>query len=325
MSPRARVLVIVAAVAIVAAGVAVGASVLQSSGGTGKSAAAGAPRKGLPPLSLDLGVRTDPEALALRRASALYSSGDAAAAARVFAGYSSLEAQLGAAIAAWPNGSLDALERLARLHPRDPEVLLNLGLARYWAGHDADALSAWRLAAARGADTPSGVHAGDLIHPNFPRGLPFVVSSYGPPAGVTRLPPSQQLAELARRARTGGYRDKLVYGIALQRLGHPLSAERQFAAAAALAPDDPEAQVAAAVGRFDKARPSLAFSQLGPLARRFPHAPTVRFHLGLLLLWLGQLKAARAQLQLAVADGPGTVLGKEAARFLESLSGIKSR
>ena len=316
---------IVASVAVLAAGVAVAASVLQSSGGTGKSAGAGVPRKGLPPLSLDLGVRTDPEALALRRASTLYASGSARAAARIFAGYRSLEAQLGAALAAWPNGSLEVLERLARLHPRDPEVLLNLGLARYWAGHDADALSAWRLAAAVGADTPSGVHADDLIHPNFPRGLPFVASSYGPPAGVARLPPPQQLAELARRARTGGYRDKLVYGIALQRLGHPLSAERQFATAAALAPDDPEAQVAAAVGRFDKARPSLAFSQLGPLARRFPHAPTVRFHLGLLLLWLGQLKAARAQLQLAVADGPGTVLGKEAARFLESLSGIKPR
>ena len=270
-------------------------------------------------------MRTDPEAVALRRASTLYARGNAAGAARVFARYGSLEAQLGAALAAWPRGSLLALERLAGAHPGNAEVLLNLGLARYWAGRDNDALAAWRLAAAAGPDSPSGVRASDLLHPGFPRGLPYVVSSYQPPAAVTRLPPPQQLAALARRARTGTYRDKLSYGIALQRLGHPLSAERQFAAAAALAPDDPEAQVAAAVGRFTKARPSLAFAKLGPLARRFPHSPAVRFHLGLLLLWLGQVNQARAQLRLAVADGPQTVPGKEAARFLASLRGIKGR
>lgn len=323
VSPRTRVSAVVAAVAVLAAGTAVGVSALQSSGG--KGAAAPTQRKGLPPLELDLGVRTDPEAVALRRASTLYASGNAGGAERIFGRYSSLEAQLGAALAAWPRGSLDELERLARAHPRNAEVLLNLGLARYWAGRDADALAAWRLAAAAGPDLPSGVRANDLLHPSFPRGLPYVVSSYAPPAAVTRLPPAQQLDALARRSRTGSYRDKLIYGIALQRLGHPLSAERQFVAAAALAPNDPEAQAAAAVGRFTKAKPSLAFSKLGPLTRRFPHSPAVRFHLGLLLLWLGQLNQARVELRLAVADGPRTELGKEAARFLQSLRGIKSR
>jgi len=315
--------VIVVAAAAVAAGVAVGAGVLQSSGG--KSSAATTARKGLPPVELDLGVRTDPEAVALRHASTLYADGNAAEAARIFGRYGSLEARLGSAFAAWPKGTLEELERLAASHPGNAEVLLNLGLARYWAGQDADALAAWRRAAAAGPDTPSGVRADDLLHPSFPRGLPYVVTSYEPPAAIARLSPPQQLAALARRARTGTYKDKLIYGIALQRLGHPLSAERQFAAAAALAPSDPEAQVAAAVGRFSKANPSLAFSRLGPLARRFPRSPTVRFHLGLLLLWLGQLDKARSELRLAVADGPRTVLGLEAARVLESLRGIKSR
>jgi tetratricopeptide (TPR) repeat protein len=323
MSPRTRVIVIVAAAAAVAAGAAVGVSVLQSPGG--KSAAATTQRKGLPPLELDLGVRTDPEAVALRRASTLYTRGNAPAAARIFDRYGSLEGQLGAAFAAWPKGSLDALGRLAAAHPRNAEVLLDLGLARYWAGRDTDAEAAWRLAASSGPDTPSGVRANDLLHPGFPRGLPYVVTSYQPPAAVTLLPPERQLAALAHRAATGSYRDKLVYGIALQRLGHPLSAEREFEAAAVLAPDDPEAQVAAAVGSFTKANPSLAFSKLGPLSQRFPHSPTVRFHLGLLLLWLGQVDRARAQLRLAVADGPRTPLGNEAERFLESLKGIKSR
>ena len=48
---------------------------------------------------------------------------------------------------------------------------------------------------------------------------------------------------------------RLVRGVRLQQSGRPVSAEREFAAAAAArAHDDPEAQVAAAVGRFDKDR-----------------------------------------------------------------------
>ena len=38
------------------------------------------------------------------------------------------------------------------------------------------------------------------------------------------------------------------------------------------APANAEAQVAGAVGRFDKTRPADAFSALGPLTRRFPRA-----------------------------------------------------
>ena len=114
-------------------------------------------------------------------------------------------------------------------------------------------------------------------------------------------------------------RAKLLYGVALQRLERPVSAERQFAAAASLAPDDPEARVAAAVGLFDKDRPALAFSRLGPLVRTFPRAPTVRFHLGLLLLWIHRLDAARQELRLARAEGPRTPIGMEANAFLVRL------
>src|SRR5439155_15102676 len=100
----------------------------------------------------------------------------------------------------------------------------------------------------------------------------------------------QQLAALARAARRPDVRAKLLYGLALQRLGHRLAARREYDAAAKLAPGDPEAQVAAAVGHFDKSRPADAFSRLGPLTRRFPHAATVRFHLGPLLFWLSRVQ-----------------------------------
>ena len=47
---------------------------------------------------------------------------------------------------------------------------------------------------------------------------------------------------------------------------------------------DPEAR-GEWLARLDKTHPERAFSRLGPLSRRYPHASTVRFHLGLLLLY----------------------------------------
>src|SRR5207248_9659336 len=105
-------------------------------------------------------------------------------------------------------------------------------------------------------------------------------------------------------------------GIELQAELRPVSAERVFAAAARLAPTDPEARTAAAVGLYDKDRPAVAFSQLGPLVRRFPHAQTVRFHLGLLLIYLRQIPQAKQELALAVAEGPRTRLGERARVLL---------
>jgi predicted Zn-dependent protease len=138
--------------------------------------------------------------------------------------------------------------------------------------------------------------------------------------GAHRVEPARELDALARAARTDGARAKILYGVALQRLNRPRSAERQFAAAAREAPNDPEARVAAAVGRFDKANPSAAFSRLGPLVRVFPHAQTVRFHLGLLLLWIGQVKQARNELQLARSEDPKSTLGEQASAYLSVLA-----
>ena len=114
----------------------------------------------------------------------------------------------------------------------------------------------------------------------------------------------------------------ILYGVALQRLGRSVSAERQFAAAARAAPADAEAQVAAAVGRFTKANPAAAFSRLGPLSVRFPHAQSVRFHLGELLVWIRQVPQARREFRLAVKLGPSTGLGRTSQTFLTQLSKI---
>ena len=216
-----------------------------------------------------------------------------------------LSASVRDALRAWPHDTVSTLRALAREHPRSAFVHLNLGLALFWNRDDAGALAEFRAAKRVDPDTPSAVRAGDLLHPNSPRGLPQFIPSF---------------ARATNKAQ-----ELLVRGIRLQRAGRPISAERQFAAAAALAPNDPETQVAAAVGRFDKDHPERAFSRLGPLVRRFPHAQTVRFHLGILSLWIGGFAEARRQLRLAVADDPGTPYATEAKTLLARLGNVGTK
>ncbi len=319
MTPRARIFSLVALAAVVASAVVV-AGVLA----TRSDVPSVKPRQGRPPLALDLGLRTDPEARALERAESLYRSRPKEA-AKIFARYSSPEAQVGAAMAGWPAGTVGRLQTLAAQYPRSAAVALNLGLALYWSRRDAEAIGAWREAAALEPDSPYAVRAEDFLHPRYAPGLPAFVPSFQESVRTRVLTPARRLAALAAAARGGDAHAKLLYGVALQHLGHPRSAEKQFAAAARQAPSDPEARVAAAVGRFDKSNPSAAFGRLGPLVRVFPHAPTVRFHLGLLLLWLGQVDRARDELRQARAEDPKSSLGRAADSYLSALRSVGTR
>lgn len=318
MSPRLRVYAIVAACAAAAAGLTIGIT-LATRTTPPKPQREG----GRPPLVLDLGVRTDPEAVALRRATTLYERGQVRAARLIFDRYRSPEAEIGAAFAAWPDG-FGEVGALARTFPRSSLVQLHYGLALYWRGDRDAAAGAWRASRGAQPDTPYALRAEDLLYPNFPRGLPQFVPSFRSPGALDRLSPPMQLAFLEGQAKSGGAREKLLYGVALQRLDRQLSALREFEAAAKAAPADPEPKVAVAVAQFDKANPSRTFSQLGPLARRYPRSQSVRFHLGLCLLWLGDVKEAKRQLGLARTLGAGTALGKEAKQFLERLAKVGS-
>lgn len=322
VSPRTRVIAIVSLVAL-AAGAAVVGFAARSGGEPPSLASALKPRTGAPPLALDLGVRVDAEASALRRALGLYDGGHRKEAAAVFARYDSLEARVGQAIAAWPEKSLARLGELATAHPRSGLVQVNLGLALFWAGRPGSE-QAWRQAAAIEPDSSYAITAENLLFPQFNRNRPTFVSAEAVPAELNGKSPPAQLAILRRNAATGSAKAKLLYGIALQTLFRPVSARREFEAAARLAPNDAEVLTAAAVGRFDKAHLSAAFSRLGPLTRRFPHAATVRFHLGLLLLWTGSVKEAERQLRLATTVQPGSPLAREATRFLTTLKGVSS-
>jgi tetratricopeptide (TPR) repeat protein len=245
------------------------------------------------------------------------------AAADVFGQHDSLEARVGAAFSMWPDGTLDRLEQLGKLYPESALVQLHLGLARLWAQRG-DPVAAWRAALEAEPDTPYAILAGNVLHPRLPRGLPAFIPSFAASQDVTRLPPERQLDALRERAERGGIRELLLYGVGLQRVGRPVSAAQIFGQGARRAPGNAEAQVAAAVGLFDKDHPERAFGRLGPLTRIYPNEPTVRFHLGVLLLWTGRIDEAARQLRLASRTRPGSPLAREAQRYLETIRTARS-
>jgi len=322
-----RVVVIVALAALIAAAAVVGATLLQTRGEhTTVPGAVIKPRAGQPPLALNFGIETSAEARALTRAQALYNGGHVAQAAAIFARHRSLESQIGSAFAAWNKNGLATMQSLAASHPASSAALLHLGIADYWAGQNADAVAEWENAARVGADSPYGVKAEDLLHPTLKiPGLPYIVLDFQPPSAIGNLPPAERLAALTRAAARPDARAKLLYGSALWNLERPVSAERQFEAAAKLAPHDPLARTAAAVGAFTKANPVKAFSRLGPLTGVFPRSAVVRFHLGLLLLWSGEQRKAVAQLRLAAADAPHSSYAQDARTLLSRLPGTRSK
>jgi tetratricopeptide (TPR) repeat protein len=321
MSARTRVVAAVALAATAAAAGVVGVTLLQTRGEhTTAPGAVGAPRKGAPPLELDFGVRSDAEARALARAANLYNHGHRAQAAPIFARYRSLEAQIGAAFAAWPGHALDDLKQIVSAHPRSALAELHLGWAYLWSGRNADAAAAWTRAIQVQPDSAAAVAADTELHyPAIAPGLPIVISPLSPPPAVAKLPAAQELAALARGAARPDAKAKLLYGLALWHLERPVSAARQFRQAALLAPNDPLAQTLAAVGSFSKARPVTAFSRLGPLTGVFPKAAVVRFHLGILLIWTRQPKKGEQQLRLAIADNPKSVYAKQARSLLADI------
>jgi tetratricopeptide (TPR) repeat protein len=319
VSARTRIGLLVAALAVAAAIVVTAAAVLTGEDVESAPAAERPPqpREGSPPLELSFGARDDAETRELRRAAQLYAAGRHDQAGRIFGRYDSLEAKLGAAFAAWPE-SEDRIEQLGALYPRSALVQLHVGLARFWAGVGG-AETAWREARDVEPDTPYAVRADDFLHPSFAPGLPQFTPTFAfeAPEGT----PAEQVEALARDRSARG---RLLYGIALQRLGRPVSARRAFADALRLEPRNVDALVADAVGRYDKSNPSGAFSRLGPLSRRFPEAATVRFHLGVLLLWQADVKAAERQLRLARAADPGGRIGRQAQRYLDEIGKIGS-
>ncbi|HWB22308.1 MAG TPA: hypothetical protein VG652_05430 [Gaiellaceae bacterium] len=202
-------------------------------------------------------------------------------------------AKIRAAYRTWPHNSVNEMVALGQDYPHDPVVQLYLGIALIWAGYDADAEAPLKAAKKWGRNTEIEVKADSLLHPQFFPGDPIFTPLSGNPL--------------------------LVRGAKLQVEGHQHSAEALYERAVRKNPNDVEALVAQAVGRFDKDNLNASFSQLGPLTQRFPKSQLVRYFLGYLLAVTGQGSAAVTQFQKTVALGGSTVLGRNAEAFLSKL------
>ncbi len=194
-----------------------------------------------------------------------------------------------------PRAAARVLEPLAQEHPDDAVVQFNNATALYCAGFPAEAAQAYRKAKKAGRNTWYQVQADLILHPQYFQNAGYPIFTYF------------------------GSDPLLVQGQIQQRAFHQVSAERLYARAAKLHPNDPDARVAAAVGRFDMDDLSASFSRLGPLVKTFPHSQTVRFHLGLLLAWTAQKALAVKEFRQARALGPTTKLGKESNAFLKGV------
>ena len=323
MTARARVLAVVAVAAALTVAGTVTVAWLQTRGETTRQAGlVTKPRKGKPPLTFDLGVRSDAEARALLRGERLLRQGKAQAALAVFERYRSVDAQIGAAFARWPDGGLDTLKRLVAAHPRSAAAQLHLGWALLWTGRAADAVRQLQRVDTQFPDAPESVTAEDFLYPKLAPDLPPIVLGLALPSAPTA---ADQLRILAAAARGPGADAKLRYGLALWSLRRRVSAQRQFAAAARLAPRSPVAQTAAAVGLFTKRAPVRSFSRLGPLTGVFPKAAVVRFHLGALLLWTGEVQKAAVQLHLAVRDEPRSPFATAARQLVSLIPGAGTK
>jgi tetratricopeptide (TPR) repeat protein len=310
VAARARVVLIVALIALAAAGATVAGALLQGGdiGGEvhGRTDTAAEPAAERPALELAVIDRDDAEARALRAAERLYETGTPDQALAAFEAVlrrntGSIEAATGAIIASWPDRTVERLQDLAERNPGSGVVRLNLGLALFATGNLEEARAAWREAERRDPDSPAALRGEDLLNPDSPPGRPRFL-----------LEP-----------RVADENEWLVRGSRFERIGHRLSAQKAYDRAVERDPGSLEAKVAAAVARFDKDRPADAFSRLGPLTREYPRAAVLRYHLGLLLLWLPNVEESKRQLRLARALAPSSPYGRQAARLLEQLDEIE--
>jgi len=312
-----RVVLIVVLVACIAAAAVVGGTLLQTRGElTTVPGAVIKPRSGTPPVFFDFGVHSSRETQELSRAANLLDTKHVAAARAIFRRYHSLQAQIGLAFANWSGDGLATLQTLAARNPDSPVAEYHLGWALYWSGRAADAAAAWKRVDTHFPDSPESVEAENELYSSDQSGLPDLFLPVKLPQASSR---AAQLRVLASAARGPDVEAKMRYGYFLWQLWHRVSAERQFAEAARRAPHNPYARTAAAVALFTKRAPRRAFAQLGPLTAVFPHAPVVRFELGLLLVSTAQTTKGLEQLRLAAAEAPHSPYAQAVRTLLSSI------
>lgn len=203
----------------------------------------------------------------------------------------------------WPHGAIGTMQKLGLEYPKVALVQYYRGIAFLWAGYPSDAEQALKSAETYGANTFIAERADTILHPDYP-------SPSSPPYYPVFVPTTPNTL--------------LHRGSVQQEEGHQISAEKLYEQAARKAPDDAEAQVAAAVGLFNENNLDPSFGRLGPLTARFPDSQSVHYYLGELLTWTAQESEAITQFETTVKLGASTTLGKEATRWLEAFAKAKT-
>ena len=159
-----------------------------------------------------------------------------------------LTAEVRRAMSAWPEGTVAAMRGLARRHPGSSLVRLNLGLALYWRA-TTPAPAAWRRASACNR-TRRRPFARRPAPPELAARAASVPAHFArPTTAVQRLLGARDAAAAERPAASRR-----------RRSSRPRQRWRRAI---------PDAQVAAAVGLYDKDGPAAAFGRLGPLSAAF--------------------------------------------------------
>jgi tetratricopeptide (TPR) repeat protein len=304
---RRRRILLLTAVALVAGGAGATAVALTSGGdgGTTQAATRAAPFKGKPPLSLELPGPAVPkdatpaERLAIARAR--LPSGD-------------VRIRVGEAIVGYdPHDPSRALAALRALPQDDAVVTFHLGLAEIWAGNRQAAIDAWERTKRLDPFGYYGTLADDALHPPPQQHLGY--PPYFPPRPVNGTPAELRAAAQAHPDEPGRWLD---LAVALESQDRPaaLAAARR---AVELDPNGISARVAFLVLSYDKDDPAKTFGQLGPLLQQTGGNTEIRFHLGVLSLWIGLRDKALGEFRQVAKDQPDGPYARFANAFVAEL------
>jgi tetratricopeptide (TPR) repeat protein len=277
--------------------------VIDSSSGSASAEASDKPLKGNPPLVLDLpGKPTDGSTEAQLKAAERRLPADdvRVAVAQAIAGYAAGDAQ----------ATIDALRKL----PQDDAVVaFHLGIAELWAGDPKDAQAALRHAKQLDPYGFYGERADNALHYNMPRGYPW----YFPPSSPKQRPsPAKLRAEV--KANPGDSAAWLELAVAIEQQ-HRLAAIAAARKAVEASPTAVSPRVALAVLTFDKDRPATSMGQLGPMLQQDENNTGIRFHVGLLSLWIGLTTQALGEFRQVLREDPNGPYAKLSQSFIDRL------
>ena len=316
----------IAAVASLAAAVrvAVGRAASPRHRRRNDAATASKPRPGRPPLSLALGFRTDAEARDLAQGQALYAHGRrrlplALRQARLAGGEGRARLRPVARRVARPRSSSSRSSIPGSRSCSSISVLRACGRTRAIPsrpGVRRSRRSRTRRTRSSRATSCTPISRAASRRSSRPSARPRPSRACRPRGSSRRS---------GHHAERGGLREQLLYGVGLQRVGRPVSAARVFDRAARSLPERRRGTGRSRCRPVRQGRARARVRAPRPAHPRLPRGrSTVRFHLGVLLLWTGRIDWPSTSSGSPRHAQPGSPLAREAERYLETIRRARS-